>query len=203
MPRIACALLTLLLLLPQSASAEAIIRARLEAYDAANQPITSIEVGQAFVLRAYVEDLRDPHVGVAGANLATSFDPAIVSPNGPLQVTDFFTDFQPLSFVGPSTLVGGGFALVVDPEDLPAPGGQLLFTVPMFAARMGTAVFTPGLVTGEDFEWFVFLSDSPVLSEQIELVGLQLNVVPEPSSIVLSGIGAAAIGLVAFRRYRR
>ena len=204
MPRAVCASFVLLMLLMPSASAELIICAWMEAYDDADQPITSAVVGQTFQVRVFVEDLREPHGGVAAAYFASGYQSSLITPTGAPQVDDFFSDFLPLALLNETLFAGGGIALEFDPNQLPAPGPQLLYSINFLATNLGEAQFLlAGPLSGDDLDWFVFFEDMPVPADQIESPGLRLSiVVPEPSSMLLAGIASAALGLVAVRRRR-
>ena len=192
-----------LLAAPSSATAEVLVGFRMEAVDALNQPLTSIPLGGQFTLRGYVEDLRVPVAplhGVASAYVSVAFDSGKVVPNGLLAVDPFFNLFTH-SVLNADSLAAGGFGLVWSIDDVPE-GEQLLFSLPMQATNLGLAVFTPQTLPHIDFEWLFYGIEYSILPDEIALAPLELNVVPEPASIGLSGVALAGLGLVAFRRRR-
>jgi hypothetical protein len=204
MPRAVYASLMLLLLLVPSASAEPIVRAWMEAYDVADQPITSAVIGQPFQIRVFVEDLREPHGGVAVAFFASGYQSSLITPLGTPQIDNYFSDFLPLSLLNETVFAGGGVALEFEPNQLPGPGPQLLYSINFLATNLGEAEFLlAGPLSGDDLDWFVYYDDTPVPADQIASSGLRLSiVVPEPSSMLLATIASAALGLAAVRRRR-
>jgi hypothetical protein len=208
MSRTACATIILLLLFVRSASAAPIIHAWLEAYNSDNQPFTTIKVGQTFELRAYVEDLRAPHGGVAAAYLFAPFTSEFISPVGSVQVANFFDGFQSFGIVSGNALGGGGTSLETNPSKLPPPGPQLLFSLTMVATNPGQAgIGQASAPPSPSYDWFVFFQDEPVPRSQINFINVtKLSfdvVVPEPGAFTLAGVAISSLGLRVARRRSR
>jgi hypothetical protein len=208
MSRSVSAAIVLLLLVARSAAAAPIIHAWIEAYDSNNQPFTTIEVGQTFELRAYVEDLRAPHGGVAAAYMVAPFTGDRIAPVAPPQVADFFTDLLPLSILGGNAFAGGGTGLETNPSQLPPPGPQLLFRLTMLATSPGEVIIGQASAPpAPSYQWFVFFQDEPVPSSQVDFTNtskLRFNVVvPEPGGLSLAGVAAVSLSLWVVRRRKR
>ena len=121
---------------------EPVVRVRLEVTDANNSPVSTLEVGDTFKLRAFVQDVRSEATGVFSlyqdvtysANLATvATSNAIVhgpqygsSPSGDTSTAGLLNEI-------------GSFAPSFTPL---GPSEQLLYSVTFTATRSGTLTFT-------------------------------------------------------------
>jgi hypothetical protein len=195
-----------LIAFPSTAVAELVLEVRNRVTDLAGNDITSIEVGQQFKLQTIATDIRNPppdnptHQGVFSANAIISFDAALSSLD-PDQVVDFGSFFN---FIQTAQLEPGliqGFAASASFRG-PGNSPQFVFSVTLTAESPGLQVFTPEMSTDPDWAMAVYTGDIPLSAESIEFVGTSLQIVPEPSAVMLFVVAIA--GLVTFRsRWRR
>lgn len=155
-------------------AAAATVRVRLAATDASGTPLTSIEAGQSFQLRAFVQDLRTESQGVFAAYFDVEFAGALADVAG----EPVFTSDYPSGRLGDTTVDGlinevGAFA------GLTPLGGQerLLFTLDMQATAAGTLDLTANpadILPAHDTLLFGLNTAVPVTD--IEFVGTTLTI---------------------------
>lgn len=195
------------------ARAQLQVRATLEVTDLAENPITTIQAGEAFLLRAIVQDIRDPEVdfpGVFAAYIDVAFDPAVAAA-GPGAMLEYGPTFAAYldsrgDLSTPGQIISGGTST----SSIQNPGSdpQLLWSVVLHAEAPGTTEFTPSFSTLADPfapEWLLYgMPDGYMMTEaNVEFVGTSLSVVPEPSGLALAGValaGLAATFAVSRRR---
>jgi len=115
------------------------VQIRLEATDLAGIPLTLVEGGTPFLLKAFVDDLRPIPDGVFAAYLDVLFDPALVSV---ISTITYGADYPNIHAGNTSTpgLIDEVGATSTETE-LGA-GERLLFSVQLLGIGGGTAVFT-------------------------------------------------------------
>ncbi|REK09071.1 MAG: hypothetical protein DWQ37_19645 [Planctomycetota bacterium] len=190
-----------------AAQTPALVQATMEVTDLGGNPITSIEAGGDFLLRAIVQDVRQPTPEVSGvfaAYVNVDFDPsvALIEPGTSLDHAPFFNILKSGDLSVPGQITAAGGAGV----SLNAPGSdpQLLWSVMIHAEAPGTTTFTPSYFSAPGEEWLLYGLDSvpPFMQDQVEFVGTSLTVVPEPSTFVLASVPGALLAIVAVRRGR-
>ena len=125
---------------------------RFELTDPDNEPMSSVNLGEQFLMHAYIQDMRDPAEGVFQAYLDIYFDDTLVSIAGPVTHGSQYSDFA-YAFLDTPGLIdeAGGAIRMVEPPDDPA-AEYLLLTVPFQADSLGTFTFaaTPANETGDE-----------------------------------------------------
>jgi hypothetical protein len=196
---------------PAAARAEILARIRFEATDLANNPISSIDVGEDFRLRALVKDLRGPLAanGVFAAFLYGDYDESLVSTiatPGPgadpgIVFDSFFTIVRSGELSTPGEITAAGAAS----GSLTAPGlaEQFLFHVQFQADSAGLATFTPSFDDTLGHDVVLYLIDNPISEDQILFESDSLTIVPEPSALVLAAVAVVALACCGRRRGAR
>ncbi|MFO0900206.1 MAG: Calx-beta domain-containing protein [Pirellulales bacterium] len=155
-------------------AAAATVRVRLVATNSSGTPITTIEAGQSFQLRAFVQDLRPSAQGV----FASYFDVAYAGALADVTGTPTFTSDYPSGRLGDTTVDGlineiGAFAGLT-------PLGsdeRLLFTLDMQATAAGTldlAGNPADILPAHDT--LLFGQNTAVPVADIEFVGTSLTI---------------------------
>ena len=171
----------------------ATVQVRLEWTDAGGTPLDSIHLGEDFLLKAYVQDIRPAPQGVFQAYLDLTYPAARATPNGPIQYGPDYalvTSGDTLT-AGLINEVGGQDFDNVQPN--PAGAELLLFTVPFHADALG-----PFDVLGDiaDTRWIVlFDSAAQVPLGDVDFVGGSVEIVEpnDPPTITSTG---SIVGLV-------
>jgi VCBS repeat-containing protein len=116
------------------------VRFRLETTDLEGNPITSVTVGQSFLLRTFVSDVRSEAVGVFSAYLDVTYDASLVSPSGDFVFGESFPfpDTEPGKLDEPGLIdeIGaiGGFSET-------GAGELLVFSLQFTADAQGAVTF--------------------------------------------------------------
>jgi hypothetical protein len=190
------------------ARADVLIHARLEAFDSIGNPISVIPVGSDFELRAYVDDVRlstpigGNLFGTFAAYVEVNFDGGKVTAGGPVDIANFFDDLEVIESISPGVIQGGGATLTFTN---PGSAEQLLFTVPLHAANVGTVAFLPSyleLVGPSPPEWLLFGDDDVVEPDEVLFFDLDVTIVPEPPSMAPVAMAIMALGGLVARRRR-
>ncbi len=183
---------------PQFASAEFMGQVRLETTNLAGEPINSVLVGSEFLLKGYVQDVRDhppQFSGVFAAYTDVSFQMDLASALGPVSFDSSF-DVVRIWSILPGQIKGVGASRSTGVP--PGAAEQLLFSVPFQADNAGELTLSPqpDIAPGHDF--LIYNVVDPIPPNEIRFVSAQLTIVPEPSSFASAALAAAA--LVVFRR---
>lgn len=167
-----------------------LVRIRVGATDVDGNAIETIEVGQAFQLRAYVQDLTArANGGVFAAYLDIEYDDALVSVDGPIvHNTASYGNFPSGSLSTPGLVDEAGSIDGLSPL---GPNELVLFSINMMADAAGTVTFAPnpadqtgvldvllfGVPEGE--------TSSIVAPERIEFVAdtLQIGSIAAPQAV--------------------
>jgi hypothetical protein len=138
-------------------------------------PITSVTVGQSFLLQGFVQDLSPVAGGIFAAYLDVVYPGTAASVNGQITYGDDFPNGR-----SGSTSVAGLIDEVgaFDGLDQLGPNEALLFSVPMRADQAGTFTFStnPADVLPQH-NVLLFDRDDPVPTDQIEFRTLSLSIV--------------------------
>jgi hypothetical protein len=207
--RLALAAAVALALAPAAATADILARIRFEVTDLADNPISSINVGEDFRLRALVQDLRPPGLanGVAAAYLNGDYDETLAStvatagPGAdPAIVFGSFFGFLRTGELSPAgdIVAAGAASLSLSP---PGSAEQFLFHVPFQADAPGVVTFTPSFDSTPGHEVLIYLEDEALAPNEILFVSDSLTIVPEPSTLALAGMAAMVLAIL-FRRGR-
>lgn len=162
---------------------EPLVEITLEATHTNGSPISTLVVGDEFLVHAYVRDLREGAAaeGVFAAYLDVLFDSQLVMPLAPIQFDGIYSDGTTGSLATPGVVdEAGAFTL----ETPPLPSGELLlFTVRFVATGDGAVEFLAD--PADDLptnEVLLFGSDLPVSQERIIYSGTSpIDVAPFPT----------------------
>lgn len=164
--------------------AAAVMRIRLEVIDDQGNVVTTVNVGEDFILRAFVEDLRIDPAGVFAAYLDVTYDESLVTVggdimhgpeygNGPSGDTTMAGVIDEVgSFDGTEELGGGEF---------------LLYILEFTASAAGTLDFVgnPADVS-PDHDSLLFNRSTPVNPAEIDFV---------PATLVIAGAGGPQLSI--------
>jgi hypothetical protein len=186
----------------QAAFAEPIMQVQTLVTDLAGNEISSIPVGDQYKVQTYVTDIRNPpesrpdFQGVFSAGANIGFDPALsfLDTSQTVDFGSFFSLIQEVDLMQGRVMGYGSTSSARGPGNAP----QFLFAFVLTATAPGLQVFTPQLDQLPDHEYNMYLVDPPLPISGVSFIGDSLQIVPEPSSCVLAGLGALAI--VAVRR---
>lgn len=202
----------LLACLSRIAAADLLASAQVFVEDLSGNAISSINVGSDFRLKVVVQDIRDPadmFPGIFSAYLKVAFDNTLVTV--PVGTTP--------NFVSPFAQYGGGAFYAITSSGtlttinagsfsttfvIPGNAPQTMFTFQFHAAAAGVESFVPSFDATLGHE-FLFYNPTDVLApSEIQFIGAQLTIVPEPSCIALL---TGALGCVSMAgmcvRFRR
>jgi len=151
------------------------MQVRLDFTDPADTPISSIEVGEEFILRAYVQDVRVAAEGVLQAYVDVQYDDSFASPSGAIaHGAEYGSNSSgDASVLGLVEEVGG-----TDDDQPPPPAAGdelLLFSLALRADAPGvlTAVVGEADDAGHEMRFF---PDAEVPSSNVEFVGDSLDI---------------------------
>jgi hypothetical protein len=165
-----------------------LMEVKVEATDLAGNPITSVEVGDQFLMRATVQDLRPGPTGVFAAYADVTYDPTKVAVNGDITHGALY----PIVVDGDTSTPGliddaGG---VFNCTSFPCFGDgdeELLFSVPFVATAAGTLTFDVGPPNDPTpvHDALLFGLNEPVPIQDIDFVDATLVVSqPTPADLV-------------------
>lgn len=217
----ALAVCVALQLVAASLQAEPLATFRLQVEDLSDNPITTVNLGQDFQLAAYVEDVRDPAVqfpGVWAAFMNVAYEAGLVAipslpainpnPGDPgnfgdpgIEWGNFFDTglrFGDLSALG--QIDGIGSASLANEES--GLGELLLWRITIHTSALGTVTFSPTFDSDEDHESSFIDPPNPLTAEDIQFIGDSVQIVPEPSSLVLAVLGTLGVMTIARRKRR-
>lgn len=148
---------------------------RLGATSESGEPISSVAVGQTFLLSGYVRDLTPEAGGVFAAYFDIEFPGAAATVAGPITFGPDFPNSQSGITSTPGLIDEVG---AFDGLDRLGPAEALLFTVPVRATSAGNVTFTtnPADVLPQH-NVLLFDRNDPVPTDQIEFRSLSLNFV--------------------------
>lgn len=194
---------------------------RLRVEDLSDNPITTVNLGQDFQLAAYVEDVRDPAVpfpGVWAAFMHVAYEAGLVSiPSLPPIIPnpgdpgnegvsgiewgayfDLGLRFGDLSEPGQINGIGAASLELVQS----GLGELLLWRITIHASALGTVTFSPTFDSNPDHESSFIDPPTPFTDEDIQFIGDSVQIVPEPSGLVLAAVGTLGV-LTIIRRKRQ
>ncbi len=158
-------------------SSDVMVVFRLEVTDTSGTPITSVDVGDEFLLKVYVQDLRDEPHGVFGAFLDVVYNGLLVSVNGVLQFNETAYPNGQAGSLATAGLIDEAGAL----SNLKRLGGGefLVWSLPMKAIGAGIATFTadPADVL-PDHDVLLYDLDQAVSSDDIGYGSITLTIHP-------------------------
>ena len=173
------------------------VQIRLEVEDLLNNPITTIPMGQGFLLSGFVKDLRPTNAnGVFAAYLDATYNSTLAAVNGSiLHAAPYTNGTSGTSTPGLIDEVGGfdGFSTL-------GPTERLLFTVPLLASSTGIVTFASNPADGLGHDVLLYGLDNPVPPADVIYGATSLTIVPEPSSVVLAGLAALLLGACAWQK---
>ena len=152
------------------------VRIRLEAVDLGGTVITSVNPGDTFELRAFVQDIRTSAGtarGVASAYLDVLYNSTIISVNAPINFSAVYGNARSGSLAADGLIDEVGAFDGVDPLGVQE---RLLFSVSVTAVGSGLAVFTPDPADQQEHDVTVYGEDVAVLPNQIDFVGTTVAV---------------------------
>ena len=126
-----------------------LVRFRLETTDLAGTPISAIDQGKPFVLKVFVQDIRDTvpnNRGVYQAYVDVTFDNALVTTAGPFSFGNAYQERDSGSLATPGLVDEGGGTQTGFGFEPPfvgplGPSEFLVFSLPFQAAAPGTVTF--------------------------------------------------------------
>jgi hypothetical protein len=190
----------------QAAFAEPLMRVQTLVTDLAGNEISSIPVGDQFKVQTYVTDIRNPPqprtdfqgVFSAGADIGFNAALSFLDTAQTVDFGSFFSLIQEVDLTQGRVMGYGSTSSARGPGNAP----QFLFAFVLTATAPGVQVFTPQVDLLPDHEYNMYLVDPPLPISGVTFIGDSLQIVPEPSSCVLAGLGALAIAAVRRRAVR-
>jgi hypothetical protein len=159
---------------------EPIVRVRLEVTDTSGNVITRANVGDAFQLRIYVQDLRTDvgnNGGVFNASFDVTYDAALADVTGAVSVQ------SPYGMTSGDTSVDGLINELtgIDGVTPLGPSERLFAIVPMIAQARGTLNFATDPADDLGNAWIVYGNNDPVPNDQIDFGTATLQIGPKIS----------------------
>ena len=156
----------------------------------------SLLVGESYILRAHVQDIRTGPTGVSQAYFDVSYDADLISTTGSVAVDAAYRLNQSGDASTPGLIDEAGG---IDADRIaPSPPGQemVLFNIPVQADQAGTLELTPGLSGSAPLQPFFFGSFQAVRFEDIDFVGTTISVLEEitPEVSITAGVNAVEGG---------
>jgi hypothetical protein len=204
-----------------SLQAEPLATFRLQVEDLSDNPITTVNLGQDFQLAAYVEDVRDPAAtfpGVWAAFMHVAYNSTLVSitamPNVPdpndqgnkgdlgIEFGDYFDNglrFGDLATPGQINGIGSASLTFINSGI----GDILLWRITIHTSALGTVTFSPTFDSNEDHQSSFIDPPNQLMAEDIQFIGDSVQIVPEPSSLVLAVLGTLGVMTIARRKRQR
>ena len=148
---------------------------RLTTTTLSGETLTSVNVGDSYLLRGYVQDLRDNPTGVFGAFLDVNYDSALTTVDGSIDHGPTYTNG-----VGGSTTTVGLIDEVGGLSSSTSGSGDeaLLFSLPFTADAAGTVVFLPNAADIRPLhDVLLFDRGTPLSEDEIDFrsTSLQIN----------------------------
>jgi hypothetical protein len=171
------------------------VRIRLETTDTMGNPITEVALGEDFLLKTYVQDLRETSpldtFGVFSAYMDVTYPAPLVSLTGPI------------TFVAPygagetgDTSIAGLLDEVGSVDGISPLGKDefLMFTVSFVAVQVGEALFVSDPADDLLFSLVtVFGRNDAVPPDLVEYGITTLSIVPEPRGAIIGMIGTVML----------
>lgn len=175
-----------------SASAQDLIRFRLEATNETGDPIDEIGVGDTFMLKGFVDDLRDGGTGVFAAYVDIMYDGTKATLAGDEVTYDPSYEHGHRQTLGTGLLDDvGGFAGI-------APLGsdeRMLFELPILAQSTGMLEFTADEGGDPPFtDFLLYNDDNAIPMSSVAFGSAAINIVPEPTADLVMLTGMACFG---------
>ena len=147
---------------------------RVQATDAAGNPLTQIDAGVEFYLRVYVQDTSRFGHGVFGSYLDIHYDLNLARATGPIE---FAFPNGKHGTLTPGVIGGAGAFddLVRDDRRV-----ELLFSVPMQAKNDGELTFVVQPPQRQSCDTLLYDLDTPVSPSRIHFQNSSLSVLPAP-----------------------
>ena len=168
-----------------------LVRFRLEATDMEGNAISSVNVGEDFLLNSYAKDLRTEaqcaqDCGVFAGYLDVTFDSQLASVGGSVTYSDDYQNGPSADFTTPGLMDDiGAFSTSVNPIGLDE---RHLFAVPMKAMSLGSLSLESGPANSPpQHHVLLFGIDTPI--NDIEFGAANVQIVPEPKSSLLLLLG--------------
>ena len=168
--------LVLLLTATGRIQAATVVKIRLETSDLSGNAISTVDIGEEFLLRVFVQDLRVPERGVFAAFLDVFYSQSLVSVAGPITAgPNYFLLPGQGDISHPGTLDEIG---AMDGSGVP--GGELLLLSLRFRAdALGTVTFSGDPPDDFPFSYIlVYGWDAPVPIGDVEFGTVSITVVP-------------------------
>ena len=167
-------------------------KVRLEVDDLLGNPVTSIMPGDDFLLKVFAQDIRttSPIPGVFGdfaAYTNISYDPSLVSVNGPVTFNSYFSLSRFSNTATPGLIDAGGASISLTP---PGSAEQWVFSVPLHATNAGTELFTSFFDSLLSHDFLLYGYNYALLETEIQFLSTSVTIVPEPSSFSLGAFCA-------------
>jgi hypothetical protein len=169
-----------------------LMEVKVEATDLAGNPITAVEAGDEFLLRATVQDLRANPTGVFAAYVDVTYDASKVAVDGAITHSTLYRNGRD----GDTSVAGliddaGGIFAIQDCTSFPCTGDgdeELLFSIPLVAIASGTVIFDVGPANDPTpvHNILIFGSNLPVASEDIDFIDETLLVTQPTATDLLS-----------------
>jgi len=157
-----------------------------------------VAVGDTFYLEVWMNDVGDPLTGISGGYLDIAYDTTYVDATG-LNHGSIYTVLQFGAINDPAGLIDefGGSYLGLDTPG--TPDWALLGRVTIEATSAGTVTFTP---QESDDEFSRFSAGSAPWAE-INAPELSVDIVPEPSTLLLFVLGVSFSVVFLMRHWSR
>ena len=190
---------------------------RLEATDLGGAPLSTVSVGDEFLLSVYTQHVSDFFFGGSPSNdpadaglfapfLDISYDGGVASTTGPIDHAQRFSTAANGALSAGLIDNVGGLATAPVSGVVPTPAGaieELVFSLPLRADAAGTLDFVGSAANdGSFFDVLVFGRNTSVDPTDVDFGMTSLTVVPEPGGFACITLGAMGM-LLSLRRRRR
>ncbi len=176
--------------------------------DLSGTPISSVAVGEEFLVNVMVQDVRDTELetrGVFMSSLDLQFDQPVVAidPDDSPTWGPTFANPAGASSGELSTGLIEGITAFTQSISPPGADAQLFLQYTATATSAGLASFAPMFDDTFGHDVLLYGEDAPIAASEIDFVGTNLSVVPEPSSLLLLSVFSSVLAWVGQRARRQ